>query len=271
MRDEAHLDRAAIARIIRRATELAGPENAGDDGVISTEALIAAATEVGLPVIAVQRSIAVERLGVRPQPRRTDRVLGPAVVAVDGEVVGSAQEVLSRVDTWMVEGHHLRRDRLRAGRGEGRGEWSKRSGVVGVTMRKLRGATGEGRLGGTQRITAAVQDIGSGTAVVRVEVDRAADRRRSAVGGVAVFVGGTGGIAMAAAVSVPVVLLAAPFAVVGGVGVAMAGRVRAGRTAREIERVLESVADQKVPTRLRTAVAHGVRGRRPGPQIRVDS
>ena len=262
-----HLDRAAVARVIRRASELAGPEG-GDvsaDG-INEAALIAAAHEVGLPVIAVQRSLATERLGQLPDPRLADRLLGPDVVAVDGEIAGSAHDVIGRVDAWLVEGHHLRRDRLR----DGRGEWSKRTGVVGVTMRKLRGATGEGRLGRNQRITAAAQDIGSGSAVIRVAVDRSADRRRSAVGGAIVVVGGTGGLAAAAA-SAPAILLAAPFAVIGGVGVAMTGRARALRTAKEVERMLESVADHEAPTRLRTEVARRVRGRRPRRQIRADS
>ena len=267
MRDEVQLDRAAVARIIRRASELAGPEvvESSTDG-IDEAALIAAADEVGLPVIAVQRSLATERLGHLPDPRFTDRLVGPEMIAIDNEIAGSAHDVLDRLDAWLVDGHHLRRDRLR----DGRGEWSKRTGVVGVTMRKLRGATGEGRLGRNRRITAAAQDIGSGSAVVRVVVDRAGDRRRSAVGGVIVVLGGTGGLAVAAA-SVPVVLLAAPIAVVGGVGVAMTGRARAARTANEVERVLEFVADHEAPTRLRTEVARRMRGRRPSRQIRADS
>ena len=268
MRDEVQLDRAAVARVIRRASELAGPEvvESSADG-IDEAALIAAAHEVGLPVIAVQRSLATERLGHLPDPRFTDRLVGPEMVAIDNEIAGSAHDVLGRLDAWLVDGHHLRRDRLR----DGRGEWSKRTGVVGVTMRKLRGATGEGRLGRNRRITAAAQDIGSGSAVVRVVVDRAGDRRRSAVGGVIVVLGGTGGLAVVAAASVPVVLLAAPIAVVGGVGVAMTGRARAARTANEVERVLEFVADHEAPTRLRTEVARRVRGRRPSRQIRADS
>jgi len=271
MRDEVHLDRAAVARIIRRASELAGPEvdrSAGQSvGTIEAAALIAAADEVGLPVIAVQRSIASERLGEVPEARVTDRLLGPGVVVIDGEIAGSAHDVLGRVDAWLVDGHHLRRDRLR----DGRGEWSKRTGVVGVTVRKLRSATGEGRLGRNHRITATAQDIGSGSAVVRVAVDRSADRRRSAVGGVIVVVGSTGGLAIAAAASAPVVLLATPFALVGGVGVAMTSRSRAARTANEVERMLESVADHEPPTRLRTEVARRVRGRRPSREIRTDS
>jgi hypothetical protein len=268
MSDEVHLDRAAVARIIRRASELAGPESTDDSaGTIEESALMAAANEVGLPVIAVQRSIAAERLGVMPDPRFTDRLLGPGVVAIDDEIAGSAHDVLDRVDAWLVEGHHLRRDRLR----EGRGEWSKRTGVVGVTMRKLRGATGEGRLGRNRRITAVAQDIGSGSAVVRVAVDRSADRRRSALGSVIVVVGSTGGLAVAAVASAPIVLVVTPFAVAGGVSVAMTSRARAARTVREVERMLESVADHEPPTRLRTEVARRVRGRRPSRQIRADS
>jgi hypothetical protein len=260
MTDEAHLDRAAVDRIIRRASELAGPERSDDPHMaIDAASLIAAAHEVGLPAIAVQRSLAVEHLGELPEQRFGDRFVGQAILAVDDEIAGSADDVLARVDAWLVHGHHLRRDRLR----EGRGEWSKRSGVVGVTVRQLRFATGEGRLGQYRRVTATAHDIGSGSAVVRVAVDRSNERRRSAASGAAVVIGGTGGL-VAAAVAAPLVLLATPIVVVGGIGVALNGRTRAARTAAEVERMLEAVADHEAPTRLRSDVVRRVSGRRPG-------
>jgi hypothetical protein len=249
-----------VERIIRRAVEIAGPVPLDDPSAasgVSRAALVAAADEVGLPVVAVLRSIATEHLGDIPPARMTDRVLGAGVVAVDDEIAGSADDVLHRIDAWLVHGHHRRRDRLRGGRGE----WSKRSGVVGLTMRRMRRATGEGGLSGYQHIAAVAEDIGTGSSAVRVTVDRQSERSRAAAGGAVVIVGGAGGVAFAAAAG-PLALIAAPFVVVGGVGVALSGRRRAKRTTVEVERLLEAVADHDSPTRLRADVAQRVIGRR---------
>jgi len=254
------IDHETVARIIRRATELAGPvqPDAAYAG-ISRNALVAAANEVGIPAAAVLRSIAVERLGPGPEVHVTDRLFGAAVVAVDDEIAGSPDDVLRRIDAWLVEGHHLRRDRIR----NGRGEWSKRSGLVGVTVRRLRVATGEGRLGEFRQVTAAAEDIGTGSTAVRVMVDRTSSRRAATASGAVAAVGGAGGI-IAAATLGPVALVAAPLVVIGAVGMARTGSSRARRTATEVERMLEAVADHQPPSRLRTEVARRVVGRREG-------
>ncbi len=140
---------------------------------------IAAAAEVGIPPAAVRRAIAVERLGPRPAGHVGDRLLGAGTVVVDEEVRGRAYDVVARIDDWLVDGHHLRRDRLR----DDRGEWSKRTGVVGVTARAVRGALGEGRLGDLDRVAVIARDTGAGTCVVRVEADRRKDRSVHAAAG----------------------------------------------------------------------------------------
>ena len=104
---------------------------------------------------------------------------GAAVVVVEEELHGDAGDVLARLDAWLVSGHHLRRDRLR----DGRGTWTRRRGVVGSTFRSLRHVTGEGYLGDLQRIDVVALDSGTGTCVVRVAADRRRERRvRSATG-----------------------------------------------------------------------------------------
>jgi hypothetical protein len=251
------IDHVMVARIVRRATELAGPMIAADGRPgISRDALVAAAQEVGIPAVVVLRSIALERLGPEPVPRVADRLVGAAIVVVDDEIAGSAEEVLGRIDAWLVAGHHLRRDRVR----NGRGEWSKRSGVVGVTVRRLRVATGEGRLGEFRQVTAAAEDIGTGSAVVRVTVDRSNSRRMAIAGGATAALGGAGGIVAAAALG-PLALVAAPVVAIGGVAVARSGRNRARRAVNELERMLEAVADHQPPTKLRHEVARRVIGR----------
>ena len=120
MTDQAPIDAKDVARILRRAGDLERTGDVKDEaGTIAEASLIAAAEEVGLSVDAVRRSIAVERLGPLPAARLGDRIVGPSQVYADGEVDVSAVDALARVDSWLVDGHHLRRDVLRPGTGSG--------------------------------------------------------------------------------------------------------------------------------------------------------
>jgi hypothetical protein len=258
MTDQGPLDAKVVGRILRRAGDL--ERSSGDQDEASTIAeasLIAAAEEVGLSVDAVRRSIAVERLGPLPVAHHGDRILGPSQVYADGEVEAPAVDALARVDSWLVDGHHLRRDTLRSGHGE----WSKRSGFVGVTVRTIRNATGEGKLGDFARVNAAARDTGNGSSVVRITVDRTTNRRFAGGGGAVVAVGGMTGAVVGAAAATPFVLLAMPAAVVAGVGVALTGRKRARNTERELRRLLDAVGAGVDPTRLSVDVVRRATGK----------
>jgi hypothetical protein len=257
MTDQAPIDAKVVARILRRAGDLERTGVHDETSTIAEASLIAAAEEVGLSVDAVRRSIAIERLGPLPAGRRGDRIVGPSQVYADGEVDVPADDALVRVDSWLVDGHHLRRDVLRSGHGE----WSKRSGLVGMTARTIRNATGEGKLGDFERVSAAACDSGSGSAVVRITIDRTTSRRFAGGGGTVVAVGGVTGVAVAAAVSAPVVLLAMPAAIVAGVGVALTGRKHARDTEREIRRLLDAVGAGADPTRLSVEMVRRATGK----------
>ncbi len=258
MTDQAPLDANVVARILRRAGDF---ERTGDvqdaAGTIAEASLIAAAEEVGLSVDAVRRSIAVERLGPLPLERFGDRILGPSQVYADEEIDVPAEDALARVDAWLVDGHHLRRDVLRSGHGE----WSKRSGLVGVTVRTIRNATGEGKLGDFERVSATARDTGRGSSMVRIMIDRSTNRRFAGSGGTVVAVGGVTGVVVAAVAATPVVLLAMPAAIVAGVGVALTGRKRARDTEREIRRLLDAVGAGADPTRLSVDVVRRATGK----------
>ena len=244
--------------MLRRAVELEGSDERAlpEAGGLTSEALVAAAIEAGIDEGAVRRSLAIERLG--PPPRRGG-LTGAAVVVVTDEVDGTTDEVLHALDTWLVSGHHLRRDRLR----DGAGTWSRRRGMLGSVFRSLRQATGEGGLGDLDRIDVAAVDCGEGSCVVRVAADRHRERRVRAAAGAAVATVTTAGVVVAAAlVASPVLLAAAPVtAVAAGAGVAATGRRRAARVAGELERVLDDVEHGVRPTRLAPHLARRVTGR----------
>ena len=183
--------------------------------------------------------------------------MGPSQVYADGEVDVPADDALARVDSWLVDGHHLRRDVLRSGHGE----WSKRSGLVGVTVRTIRNATGEGKLGDFERVNAAASDTGSGSSVVRITIDRTTSRRFVGGGGTVIAVGGMTGVVVAAVAATPVVLLAIPAVIVAGVAVALTGWKRARDTEREIRRVLDAVGAGAGPTRLSMEVVRRATGK----------
>ncbi len=242
--------------MLRRASATADVPIASVDA-IDERALIAAAGEVGIPADAVRRAIAVERLGPPPAGHVGDGVVGTATVTVDTELAGDADAVLSRLDVWLVSGHHLRRDRWRPGLGE----WTKRRGAIGVGLRTLRGATGEGRLGDVARVRAVACDTGTGSCVVRIEVDRHVDRTVRATAGAVVGGGGTAGIVLGALVLGPVFLVVAPVTLAAGIGVAATGRSRAGRLEHELERLLDLVEQDRRPVRLSVDVVRRVTGR----------
>jgi hypothetical protein len=252
------LDRAAVERVLRRASELAGtdPDDPLELGAIDEQTLVVAAVEAGIPAPAVRRAIAIERLGPVPSAHVGDGLVGPTIVIDEQELPGRAAEVLARIDAWLVAGHHMRRDRLR----DDRGEWSKRTGLVGSTMRTIRHATGEGRLGDLQRIAATARDTGNGTCVVRIEADRRRDRTVRVASGVAVGGAATAGVVGVALVTAPLLLLAAPVAIAAGCGIAATGRGRANRVVRELDRVIDAVEQQMQPVRLRTDVYRRVKG-----------
>jgi hypothetical protein len=257
MTDHVPFDAKVVARILRRAGDLERMGDAQDGaGTIDEASLIAAAQEVGLSVDAVRRSIAVERLGRLPVARPGDRIVGPSQVYADGEVDVPAHDALARVDSWLVDGHHLRRDVLRSGHGE----WSRRSGLVGVTVRTIRNATGEGKLGDFERVNAAASDTGSGSSVVRITIDRTTNRRYVGGSGTVIAVGGMTGVVVAAVAATPLVLLAMPAVIVAGMAVAVTGGKRARDTEREIRRVLDAVGAGAGPTRLSIDVVRRATG-----------
>ena len=72
------LDRDAVARILARAQEIDDADPDDGEG-IEPDALIEAATEVGIDPNAVRDALAIERFTVAPPGRRRlDRLSGPA-------------------------------------------------------------------------------------------------------------------------------------------------------------------------------------------------
>ncbi len=250
------LDSAAADRVLRRANDLAG---GGDDAVdgFEPEALIAAAAEVGIPERAVRQSLAIEYLGPAPTERRLDGLVGPATIVEQRIVAGSPASVLDLLDRWLVDGHHLRRERRRPGEIE----WSRRDDVVGGVRRSVRALSGEGRLGDVRRVRATAQPVEPDQTVVRVSVDRSVRRRTSVIAG-STLGGGGAVVGVAGLVLAPPIALAAvPVVAAGGV-VAAASRSQAGRFERELLRLLDAVDEGREPQGLLSGIRQRLKPRR---------
>jgi hypothetical protein len=245
------LDRDAVARILARAQDIEQADPVDAPG-IEPEALIEAATEVGIDPNAVRDAMAIERFTVdEPDPRRLDRLAGPASVVIEREVGLTVADSLDGIEAWLAGVHRLVCDRRDPGRLIAR----RRTDASAPGGRTMAGGRGDGRLGGVGvLVVEAVPQIVGSTPVhprtlVRVSADRHDARTLRLSGGGTVGLAGVGAgtvtaVATGAALAAPVVAL--PL-VVGGYVVARTGRGHADRLELELERLISVVARGERP------------------------
>jgi hypothetical protein len=250
-------------RVLRRASELSSDSPAADTGDwsttgISERVLLEAAAEVGIEPAAVQKALALEKLGTTAPARFGDRILGPATVSADAETVWSPDDTLRLIDSWLVQAHHLRRERTRA---DG-GEWRRRKDVAARVQRGLRGLNGEGRLGDSESVTATAVAVGTSRSLTRVTIDRSVNRTGYATAGGTVTAVGVAGSVVLAVLATPALIALAPIAAVGGVFVARSGKGGAQRSEREAQRMLDAVQRGEWPHSVSDDVRNAFRHRR---------
>lgn len=250
-------------RVLRRASELSSDPPAPGSGDWSTtgvseRVLLEAAAEVGIEPAAVQKALALERLGAAAPTRFGDRLLGPAAVTADVETVWSPDDTLRLIDSWLVNAHHLRRERTRA---DG-GEWRRRKDVAARVQRGLRGLNGEGRLGDSEAVTVTAVAVGTSRSLARVTIDRSVNRTGYATAGGTVTAVGVAGSVVLAALATPALIALAPVAAVGGLFVARSGKGGAQRSEREAQRMLDAVQRGEWPHSVSDDVRSAFRHRR---------
>lgn len=257
------LDRDAVSRILARAQNL---EVGGhhDQSGIEPEALIEAATEVGIDPNAVRDSMAIERFTVTPpERRRFDRVSGPATIVIERVVPLSVSATLDGVEAWLSGVHRLVCDRrtnasLRARR---------RTDVPARVGRTVAGWRGDGRLGRVNllEVEAVPQVVGSTPThprtLLRVRADRHEARTLRLAGGGTIGLAGVGAGAVTAAADVaPAAPVVALPLLVGGYVVARTGRGQADRLELELERMVTLVSSGERPTGLLSRAVRRVTG-----------
>lgn len=239
--EERHLSPDAVERVLRRASELAGPSVDPMSGT-SERAVLEAATEVGLPAVAVRTALALERLPQPPKPQRLDFLRGPRVVAAERVIGLAPADLIDRIDAILTKENGMRRARA----GDLRIDWTKRADTVGVLQRTALRMQGGAQLGTVSAIALHATPVGddlspdAGTAV-RIFADRSQQAVGQLAAGAAVGAFGAAGLVAAAVVATPLLLAASPVVAVAAVATSRVGRRQARTIAVELERVLDMV------------------------------
>lgn len=250
--DAAALDAAAVERVLRRAHDLSADREASPftGRTVSEDVVVAAAAEVGIAPEMVRMSLAIERLGPLPEHGGLDGLTGPEAVIVQRAVELAPDEILKRLDDLLVGQHQLRRERT----WPAALQWRKRTDAIGLVQRTVSNLSGQAPLGNAASITAATSAVDGTRTIVRLTLDRADKRSGALTGGATVAAAGTIGLVVLSAAASPFVMLAAPVAIVAGVGVSARGRRNADDSARELECLLDNVEQGAKPPALARAV-----------------
>jgi hypothetical protein len=223
------LDRAALERVLARATELQA--GTGEPGESMTEAqLIELGKEVGISQEHVRQAIAEEqtRVAVREPEGRVSGVFGPADAWTQRVIVGKQADVLVRIDRYMQSEESLTVRR----RFVDRVTWEARRDLVGSVKRGFGFGGRRYALARADETGATVVPVDANRVLVRLDATFADTRRRSVIGGgslAGVGVAGGGGLVALAATfpgsSMPIALaIGGVWAALGGVGFAAFAR-----------------------------------------------
>lgn len=252
----ARYDRAALERVLARASELQAQANDQPEGLTESQ-LVELAREVGLSADHVARALAEERTRTlaSPDDGLGRRLLGPARTETERVVAGAPDEVLAQLDGWMQRKQHLRVKR----RLPDRIVWEPDGSVTTMLTVGVEQAFGGERFpfSGAFEVGAHAVALGDGQTLVRMFADVRTARTSYAWGGASV--GGTlavAGVALAVlGVLLPVAAIPAVLAPVAGLGIARLYRGALAKAALGLEQVLDRLAAgelRKPPTLLET-------------------
>jgi hypothetical protein len=237
----ARIDRAALERIIQRATELQTGEREIGEGLTPDE-VVALGKDVGIPERYLQQALLEERTH-SPAAQVSgviDRIVGPLEVAAQRVVRGEQDAVERELLRWMEENELLAIQRQQ----QGRVTWEPLRGMQ-VAFRRSAAVLGNSKrpfmLSKASRVAATITPLEPGYCHVALSAELRAVRG-SIVGGGSVFVAMGAAASAALALMSPlwwVVVLPLPFSL--GVGYAVARQYRpiAERVQLGLERALD--------------------------------
>ncbi|HET7456591.1 MAG TPA: hypothetical protein VFJ74_02985 [Gemmatimonadaceae bacterium] len=259
----APLDRAALERVLARATELqaagaaGGEREAGDDPGMSEQQLLEIAREVGLSESHVRQALAEERTRVAlPEEHEGGwlaRVAGPGVASATRTVRGTPQGALAALDVWMQ-----RQECLVVKRRFGdRIVWEARRDIVGNIKRGFNLGGRGYHLARADDVAATAIAVDDARVLVRLDARLTGSRASRVRGGVALVGAGTVAAATMSVFLIPafVLLAAAPVAaaVGGGAGLLRQHAHLAERVQLALEQALDRLEHEGAAARLTSA------------------
>lgn len=236
----ARIDRAAIERIIQRATELQTGERDIGEGM-SHEEVVALGKDVGIPERYLRQAI-LEEQGQVAAPAPTsllDRAFGAALVSAQRVVTGTADEVQQRLRAYLEREEPLLLQREQPGRVT----WEPIGGLQ-AALRSAAEALGSRKssmLGNAALVTATITPLEPGYCHVYLTADLGKSRTGYIVGVATTGLVGAATSAVLAVLSPFVWVPLLPVPVVLGIGYLVASQFRpvAARAQLGLERVLD--------------------------------
>jgi len=216
------LPRAALERVLARATQLQG-DGTDEADTVSESRMLEIAREVGIDPSALRQALAEERARLPMQEEERGPVLealGPATSSVQRVVPGTPNDVLAKLDAWMPRMESLAVKR-RVGE---RVSWEPRHDPLGNFFRSF--GLGGRRLDLVRldQLVVSVTAIDSARSVVRLDAEAYGARRaqRNTLFALLAVLTLGGGM-----VSIPLLFLASAGTVIGG-GLATIGALVSG-------------------------------------------
>ncbi len=241
----ARIDRAALERIIQRATELQTGERESGESLTSDE-LMALGREVGIPGRYLQQALLEERtrLGTVGAAGLFERVTGPGRITAQRVVRGDPDATEQLLIQWIESNELLCVQRQQAGRIT----WEPMGGIQ-AAIRRSTAAFGAGKrpfmLSRAATVSATIVPLEPGYSHVTLSADTRKVRSEYVGGGAAVATAGLASTAVMVALGalLPVALLPLPFAL--GVGYAVVRRYgpALARIQLGLERALDFLED----------------------------
>lgn len=237
----ARLDRAALERIIERASELQTADREPGEGITSDQ-LLALGKEVGIPPRFLQQALAEERSRLPEQVRigMLDRLAGPGVVVTQRLVAGHTAVLEGHLLRWMEQNELLCVQRQQPGRII----WEPLTGLQ-AALRRSAAALGADRrmfmLGKAGTVTAAIAQLEPDYCHVALAADVKPLRGAYVTSAAALATAGAGTAALLVALSAMVAVALVPLPIGLGLGYGTLRRFRPvpARTLLGLERALD--------------------------------
>ena len=234
------VDRAAIERIIQRATELQTGERDLDDG-LSNDELLALGKDVGIPERHLRQALLEERSRTElPQSQGwLDSALGSAVVSAERVIQGDQASIEQRLLRWMDDQELLTVQRQQPGRIT----WEPVRGMQSAIRRSTAALSGKSpfMLSQAQLVGATISPLEPGFCHVSLSADLR-PTRAGYVGGILAITSAGAAASIIIGVLSPFLwatLLPAPLVLGFGLGIARSFRPLAQRALLGLERALD--------------------------------